>query len=116
MAKIGTLREIKLGELFKGDINTLDISETVEIRKLKKQQSENAPTHGIFAWNKNSAEVQIGSGWMKTMNKAGREGEQFLSLTFSDPSFGKPLNVATFKTEVEGSWDIVFRHGQDKAA
>ena len=50
------------------------------------------------------------------MSKVGREGEQFLSLTLTDPSFGKPLNVAAFKTDIEGAWDIVFRHRQEKAA
>ncbi len=116
MSKIGSLKEIKPGDLFKGEINTLDVSAVFEIRKLKKQQNENAPTHGIFAWNKSGAEVPIGSAWMKIMNKAGREGEQFLSIALTDPSFGRPLNVAAFKTEAEGTWDIVFRHRQDKAA
>ena len=116
MAKIGSLRETKPGELFKGEINTLDISEVFEIRKLKKPINENAPTHEICAWNKSGAEVPIGSAWLKTMRKAGREGEQFLSLTLTDPSFGKPLNGAAFKTDKEDAWDIVFRHRQDKAA
>ena len=99
MPKIGTLKEIVPGELFKGEINTLDISEAFEIRKLKKPLNDNAPTHGIFAWNKSGAEVPIGSAWLKTMSKPGREGEKFLSLTLTDPSFGKPLNVAAFKTD-----------------
>lgn len=116
MPTIGNLKETKLGELFKGSISTLDISQVFEIRKLKKTLNENAPTHDILAWSKGGTEVSIGSAWMKTMNKAGREGEPFLSLTFTDPSFGKPLNVAAFKTEAEGTWDIVFRHRQDKAA
>lgn len=117
MAKVGTLKEIKVGEVFEGQINTLDLSLPFEIRKILASSSNpKAPSHAILAWNKDGIEVPIGSAWMKTINKPGREGEQFLSLTFSDPSFGKPLNVAAFKSETENAWNILFRHRQDRAA
>ena len=117
MSKIGNLKEIKIGELYEGEINTLDLSLPFEIRKLTSSSTNlKAPTHVILAWNKNGIEVPVGSAWAKTINKPGREGEQFLSITFSDPSFGKPLNVAAFKSETENVWSIVFRHRQDRAA
>ena len=117
MSKVGILKEIKLGELYEGEITTLDLSLLFEIRKLSTASTNlKAPTHVILAWNKNGVEVPVGSAWMKTINKPGRDGEQFFSLTLSDPSFGWPLNVAAFKSDTENVWSIVFRHRQDKAA
>ncbi|MFT3674218.1 DUF736 family protein [Aestuariivirga sp.] len=117
MAKIGSLKETKPGQLYEGEVNTLQLSVRFEVRKLLlSSDNPNAPTHAIVAWNNDGIEVPIGSAWMKTMNKPGREGTAFMSMTFSDPSFAKPLNVAAFKTAEGNSWDVVFRHRQDKAA
>ena len=116
MSNVGYLKEVKPGELFKGELNTLDISVVFEIRRLKASANPNSPTHTILSWGKNGVEVPIGAGWLKQIKKPGREGEEFLSLTFSDPSFGKPFNVAAFKSEIEGEWHIVYRHRQERAA
>jgi uncharacterized protein (DUF736 family) len=116
MSTIGTLTETKPGEVFKGNLNTLEISLVFEIRRVKLSGNPNAPTHAIFAWGKSGAEVPVGAAWLKTIKKLGREGEEFLSLTFSDPSFGRPFNVAAFKSEMAGEWNIIFRHRPEKAA
>ena len=117
MAKIGSLTEIRPGDLLEGNVNTLLLSVRFEMRKLlAKPNSPNAPTHAIVAWDNDGVEITIGSAWLKTMTKPGREGTPFFSMTFSDPSFVRPLNAAAFKAVEGNGWDIVFRHRQEKSA
>jgi uncharacterized protein (DUF736 family) len=117
MSNIGQLKEKKGGE-FDGSISTLMINLVFSAKPIpagKGPPNEKAPTHRLFAWNNAGAEVEVGSMWQKTLNKAGHEGEKFFTLTFTDPSMD-PLNAAAFKNRdgKAGVYDITFRHRQDR--
>ena len=118
MNSIGQVRRktTKHGEVLEGHVSTLLHNFTFQLERLPKSENPNAPTYRAVTWNSAGVQVVIGAAWLKTMKKAGREGEEFLSLTFDDPSFEKPLNLAAFKSANGEWWDITYRRRQDRAA
>ena len=86
----------------------------VEFRlvQIHPSNNPNSPSHRIIAPGLCGNSVQIGSAWTKTMKRHGREGEQFLTLTFDSPPLPKPLNVAAFRRHATGEWQICFRERQ----
>ena len=59
--------------------------------------------------------TQIGAVWKKTFQKPGQPMAEFFSMTFDDPSFPHPLNVAAFKNSA-GEYEISYRRRQDRKA
>ena len=118
MSVIGKIhrKQTKQGEVLEGYLNTLKHSFRFRLMPLPKTQSSNSPTFRIATWNDAGIETDIGLAWVKEMKKSGREGEEFLTLTFDDPSFSKSLNVAAFKNPDTGDFDITFRRRQERAA
>lgn len=116
--KIGQMKskDTASGQILEGAISTLENDISFFAVKLPAATNPNAPSHKLCAWNRNGAEVQIGSAWTKAVKSAERYGDEFLTLTFDDPSFEKPLNVAAFKNAETGDWDIMFRRRQSRAA
>lgn len=115
IGKIETKQTAK-GERLVGYLSTLDVDLSFQLGPAPPSDNPNAPSHTITAWNRSGVEVPVGSAWTKTMTKVGREGERFLTLSFDDPSFSKPLNVAAFLNPDTGHWDITFRRRQDRAS
>ena len=79
-----------------GYLSTLELDIKFVIRENEDQRSPNSPTHLIIAKSKNGSEVQIGNAWLRTPKALSTGAYEFFSLTFDDPSFNKPLNVAAF--------------------
>lgn len=98
----------------RGEIHTLDLDLDFWLETNSASSSDAAPAFTIFAKSRSGRTVRIGSAWKKTIKTARRAGEEFLSLTFDDPSFPAPLNVAAFKTDRQGAWDITWRRRQDR--
>jgi uncharacterized protein (DUF736 family) len=117
MSVIGHLRSrsTNAGEILEGDLSTLLHTLRIRLEYLPKTDKPTAPAYRVVAWNNAGIEVVVGRAWLKTMNKTGREGEEFITITLDDPSFPKPLNVAAFKNSDTGNWDIAFRRRQDRA-
>ena len=67
-----------------------------------------APSHRIMVQGEDGDSRLIGSAWTKTMKRHGRDGEQFLTLTFVAPSFPKPLHVVAFREGPVADWQICF--------
>jgi uncharacterized protein (DUF736 family) len=97
-------------DILEGHISTLNMNLKFRLQRNDNKQSENAPDYSIVS-NGASGEASIGSVWVKVMNKIGIEQEEFFSMTFDDPSFPHPLNVAAFKVG-ESHWNIVWRRRQ----
>jgi len=113
MPVIGTLRQE--GKRLEGQINTLQFSGSLILEPNARKRSEREPSHDVFATNSDGELVRIGAAWTKAVTAAGREGEEFLSLTLDDPSFPAPLNVAAFKSEEPGTWNVTWRRRQARA-
>lgn len=118
MSTIGMLRPTTPGKFdeFVGQILTLDLDLSIRLVANEPGGSDQAPSHLILSKNNVGREIQIGSAWTKTIQSAQRYGEQFLSLTLDDPSFGQPLNVAAFKVDGRDFWDVTWRRRQDRVA
>ena len=99
-----------------GEIATLEHTVTFSLGPRPGSSSPQAPAFDIVAVNRDGIEVRIGAAWSKTITRGERKGEEYLTLTFDDPSFAKPLNAAAFKDARTGDYEIVFRHRQAKAA
>ena len=115
IGKLGT-KMINGNEIVFGTINTLEFSFRFELRKLPMREIENAPNYGIFVDNKDGVETQTGVAWKKQLLRGENTGETFFALSFDDPSFSKSLNVAAFKDQKTGEWEIVYRRRQDQVA
>ena len=117
MSKLGTLEEVennKEKELW-GHLRTLDLDLNLRLVKYPDQRSNNSPDWLILTKSKQGHEVEVGSAWKKLPKNLGISGEEFLSLTFDDPSFPKTMNVAAFTEDGGKHWDIMWRRRQDRA-
>jgi uncharacterized protein (DUF736 family) len=75
-----------------------------------------APSHHVIARGEGGRSRRIESVWTKTMKRHGRDGDQFLTLTFDKPPFPEPLNVAAFRNQPTADWQICFRERQFRRA
>ena len=73
-----------------------------------------APSHRIRSFNDAGIEVDIGGCWKKKAKRGDHVGKEFFSLTFDDPHFSPPLNVAAYPASNPGEWNIVYRHRASK--
>ncbi len=110
MTTIGTIQETDINGFkeLKGQISTLHLNINFKLIKNKQKSNPNDPTYMINTQSLNGSDVQVGSVWEKSCQNS---EDIFLSMTFDDPSFDKPLNVAAFKNNPE-RWDIVWRRRQ----
>lgn len=113
MSNIGKLNKIvKDGQnQIIGHISTLKMNLKFRLVENQNKSSENAPDYLIVTANSNGDEAQVGSVWIKIIEKFGEEPKEFFSMTFDDPSFPHSLNVAAFP-QGESHWDIVWRRRQ----
>ena len=80
MPAIGHVTKSQDGN-FKGALRTLALNAPITILLNPSKSAENQPDYRVFSNN-----VEIGAGWIK---KGKTSGEDYVSLSFSDPSFGK---------------------------
>lgn len=110
MASIGTLRP--KGNHLEGQITTLQFSGSLTLEPNARKRSEREPSHDAYTTTNHGELVRIGAAWTKAVTAAGREGEEFLSITLDDPSFPAPLNIAAFKDQEPGTWNVTWRRRQ----
>lgn len=117
MSTIGTIQRgaTKSGDVLEGYISTLTYNFRFKLVPAPNSQNPNAPRYHIITRNSAGIDVVIGAAWVKIIKRGEKEGEEFLTLTFDDPSFPKSLNVAAFKNADGGDYDVTFRRRQDKA-
>jgi len=94
-----------------GNVSTLDMKLKFKLIEVTNKTSDKAPDYAIITENSHGDEAQVGSVWIKVIEKFGEEPREFFSMTFDDPSFPHSLNVAAFK-QGEAHWDIVWRRRQ----
>ena len=118
MSTIGRIqrRATKGGDLLEGYISTLIYNFRFKLVAAPTSANPNAPKYHIVTRNNAGIDVVIGAAWVKTIKRGEKEGDEFLTLTFDDPSFPKSLNVAAFKNSDTGDYDVVFRRRQDSGA
>ena len=92
-----------------GQIQTLTIDLKFRLARIGGVQSENAPSHRVFAFGSHGAEVQIGAAWTKVAKTVAHAGEEFLTITIDDPDLDVPLNVTAFPDNDGQNWTIVWR-------
>ena len=117
MTTIGKLRKrtgiVVDGEILDGQISTLELELRFTLVRNEQARSENAPQYRIVARNRAGVAVAIGAAWLKRKRGA-EQGRDFLSMTFNDPSFARPLNVAAFPSDVPEEWNILYRRRQSR--
>src|SRR5690348_3870057 len=90
-----------------GYIKTLAISFTFDIEQAEGATGDNKPALRFHVRDGS----EIGSGWKKktaTTTDGVRERE-FYSLTFDDPSFAAPMNLAAWPNDQQpGQFNIIF--------
>lgn len=118
MSTIGRIqrRSTKSGDVWEGYVSTLIYNFRFKLVPAPQSSNPNAPKFHIVTRSNAGTDVVIGAAWVKTIKRGSKEGEEFLTLTFDDPSFPKSLNVAAFKNDTTGDYEITFRRRQDKAA
>lgn len=95
-------------EELEGFIETLEHDLKFRLKLLHDRRGEKDPSYEIVARNRTSGRaVRIGAGWIKTAARGSHEGEDFISLTFDDPSFPRPLYCTAFPNEDGQTWNIV---------
>jgi uncharacterized protein (DUF736 family) len=116
MSTIGKIqrRATKSGDLWEGYVSTLIYNFRFRLVPAPNSSNPNAPKYHVVTRNNAGIDVVIGAAWVKTTKRGKNEGEDFFTLTFDDPSFPKPLNVAAFKNPDTADYDISFRRRQDK--
>jgi uncharacterized protein (DUF736 family) len=80
MPAIGHVTKSQDGN-FKGALRTLTFNAPINILLNPSKANETQPDYRVYSNN-----VEIGAGWVK---KGKTSGEDYISLSFSDPSFGK---------------------------
>ena len=80
MPAIGHVTKQKDGN-FKGQLKTLSFKAPIDILLNPSKSHESQPDYRVY-----SQTVEIGAGWVK---KGQTSGEDYVSLTLSDPAFGK---------------------------
>jgi uncharacterized protein (DUF736 family) len=80
MPAIGHVTKQKDGN-FKGQLKTLAFRAPIDILLNPSKSSDTQPDYRVY-----SQTVEIGGGWIK---KGHTSGEDYVSLTLTDPSFGK---------------------------
>jgi uncharacterized protein (DUF736 family) len=116
MSKLGELEEVLNNgekELW-GHLRTLELDLILRLTKNPDQRSPNSPDWIIWTHGKHGRDVQIGSAWRKLPKALGLSGEEFLSITLDDPSFGQSMNVAAFTEDNGKTWRISWRRRQDR--
>lgn len=111
MATIGQIRKVDdFGkQLLEGEIATLSFSIkfTLQENPTRKSGNSNIPDYLILVKNAAGTPIQVGLVWKKTSKKIGASMTEYLSMSFDDPSFPKPLHVTAFENS-EDTWNIVW--------
>jgi uncharacterized protein (DUF736 family) len=108
-------RQTRNGDILEGHVATLLHSFRFHLIRAPKSDNPNAPSYRIVTWSNAGIEVVIGAAWIKTIKRGDRAGEEFLTLTFDDPSFSRSLNVAAFKNGENDDYEITYRRRQERA-
>jgi uncharacterized protein (DUF736 family) len=98
MATIGTFT--KDGAGFTGSIQTLTLKAKITFEAADKK-SGNAPDFRVFHQT-DSYSSEIGAAWKKTS----KEGAEYLSGNFDDPTFAEKINCRLVKTGAEQSYTL----------
>ena len=109
-------RATRNGDVWEGFISTLTYNFRFRLVPAPSSKNPNAPKYQAVTRNSADVDVVIGAAWVKTMKRSERAGEEFFTLTFSDPSFPKPLNAAAFLEPGSSDYVIDYKNRQDKAA
>ena len=111
MTQIGRLKPFTPGSLaqFRGELHTLEHRLVIHLQGDESLSDSRHPSHRIYARNKAGVDIEVGSGWLKTVKNGPRAGEQFLSLSIDYPGLPGPMNVAAFCDQGTGEWRIFWR-------
>jgi uncharacterized protein (DUF736 family) len=113
LGKIYT-KATKSGDQLEGHLASLEYDIRFRLEPVTNGNGWDAPSHRIMAFNKSGVEVDIGAAWRREAKRGDHKGNEFFSLTFDDPQFRPPLNVAAFPASRPGEWDVVHRQRQSK--
>jgi uncharacterized protein (DUF736 family) len=117
MSKIGSIEEVLNNgekELW-GYIRTLSFDFKFQMVRNPDQNGMNSPDYLISTKSSQGHLVPVGVAWLKKPKRYGVDQNEFLSLTFDDPSFEKPLYVAAFSQDDGKNWNVTWRRRQERA-
>ena len=80
MPAIGHVTKSKDGTSFKGQLKTLSFRAPIDILPNTAKNGDTQPDYRVY-----SQTTEIGAGWVK---KGKTSGEDYVSLSLSDPAFG----------------------------
>lgn len=113
MRIIGNITRNPFNNGYKGKVNTMNINFNFFMQEISDKKSDKTPDFNIFLSNGTNEPPSIGAAWKKVSNKNEKRTE-FFSISFDDPSFDKPLNVAAFP-DGSDSWNITWDRKQEKS-
>ena len=116
MSKLGKIctRATKSGDQLEGHLASLEYNFRFRLNPVRDKNGPDTPSYRIMSFNDSGVEVDIGAVWMRKAARGPHVGGEFMSLTFDDPQFRPPLNVAAYPASTTGEWDIVHRQRQNK--
>lgn len=97
MATIGTFTANSSGEIT-GFIKTLTLRIEASFHPVEKE-TDKAPDYRL-----RKADLEIGAAWKKTS----RDGRDYLSVKFDDPSFATPVYATLSETETAGEYALIW--------
>lgn len=97
MATIGTFTQADNGS-FSGTVKTLTLDTKATLRPIDKE-SDKAPDFRLAVGS-----VECGAGWKKTS----REGRDYISVKFDDPSFPAPIYANLSETDTAGEYALIW--------
>jgi uncharacterized protein (DUF736 family) len=111
MTEIGRLKSNTPDNLSRlsGQIQTFDNQYAVRLDGDESFCDAKKPSHRIFARNRNGADIQIGSAWLKTATRGPNAGDRFFTLTIDYPGLASALNAAAFLDPDGDGWVVVWR-------
>jgi uncharacterized protein (DUF736 family) len=117
MSNLGKIytRATKSGDQLEGHLASLEYNIRFRLDPVADRNGPDTPSHRIMSFNDSGVEVDIGAAWLRKAKRGYHAGSEFISLTFDDPQFRPPLNVAAFPASDPGEWDIVHRQRQSKS-
>ncbi|AMK18277.1 MULTISPECIES: DUF736 domain-containing protein [Sphingobium] len=96
MAIIGTFTAN--GDTFTGTLKTLTLNAKITFKPAEKE-TDKAPDFRVH-----SNTVEFGAAWKKTS----REGRDYLSVKFDDPTFPAPIYATLSETDTAGEYALIW--------
>jgi uncharacterized protein (DUF736 family) len=96
---------------FQGNLMTLVVQHQGIFLRPAEKSGDKEPDYRVIAETE-MGPVEFGAAWKRTSER----GQEFLSVSLDDPSFGAPINCAMFQDEGADTAKLVWTRAKPKPA